>query len=70
MLLTQEGAHVSIVARNKEKLETALAKLEVAMSLTLSVMTSLAQCFPGITCLPIPNTERLLAFVEYGLWFY
>lgn len=31
-ILTQKGAHVSIVARNQENLEKALAKLEVAMS--------------------------------------
>ena len=29
-ILTQNGAHVSIVARNKENLDKALAKLEVA----------------------------------------
>ena len=29
-ILTQKGAHVSIVARNKENLDKALAKLEVA----------------------------------------
>ena len=30
-ILTQKGAHVSIVARNKKKLDEALAKLEVAI---------------------------------------
>jgi NADP-dependent 3-hydroxy acid dehydrogenase YdfG len=67
-ILTQKGAHVSIVARNKKKLDEALDKLEV--TILLIVMIPLANCRAATTCLPIPNTERVLASFEYSLWFH
>ena len=61
-LMTKRGAHVSIVARNEEKLSKALASLEVR--LLLNCLLHNVTFSTGTTCHSCSDLESVLVF--YG----